>query len=392
MDREIVREEILAIESSSILCELPTSFGKSKIGIDLALKDNPNGILIVVPRLVLINNWKAEFVKWGLGEILNKVYFSTYVGLNKHVEEDWDCVIFDEVQHLSERCREFVSTMTIYHSIMLSATVTKNMKWELKELFPELAIYTVKMKEAIDNEILPDPRVFLFPLSLDNTKAVHIIIEHPKAKIIKECLYKDRWQYLRDKSIQVHIKCTEFQYVKELDSKIEFWKKRYMMTRNEGVKAKWLFLAGQRLKFLSQIKNPILIPLLEKLKSQRVLTFCSSIEQTEILGKNCINSKNKEASDILDKFNNKKIKHITACNMLNEGMNLVDCRIGLYANLNSSDIIIKQRLGRILRHKDPIIIIPYYVGTREGELVGKMLEDYNPELIKIVKDIKEITL
>ncbi len=392
MDREIVREEILAIESPSILCELPTSFGKSKIGIDLALKDNPNGILIVVPRLVLINNWKAEFIKWGLGEILNKVYFSTYVGLNKHVEEDWDCVIFDEVQHLSERCREFVSTMTIYHSIMLSATVTKNMKWELKELFPELAIYTVKMKEAIDNEILPDPRVFLFPLSLDNTKAVHIIIEHPKAKIIKECLYKDRWQYLRDKSIQVHIKCTEFQYVKELDSKIEFWKKRYMMTRNEGVKAKWLFLAGQRLKFLSQIKNPILIPLLEKLKSQRVLTFCSSIEQTEILGKNCINSKNKEASDILDKFNNKKIKHITACNMLNEGMNLVDCRIGLYANLNSSDIIIKQRLGRILRHKDPIIIIPYYVGTREGELVGKMLEDYNPELIKTIKDIKEITL
>lgn len=392
MDREIVREEILAIESPSILCELPTSFGKSKIGIDLALKDNPNGILIVVPRLVLINNWKAEFIKWGLGEILNKVYFSTYVGLNKHVEEDWDCVIFDEVQHLSERCREFVSTMTIYHSIMLSATVTKNMKWELKELFPELAIYTVKMKEAIDNEILPDPRVFLFPLSLDNTKAVHTIIEHPKAKIIKECLYKDRWQYLRDKSIQVHIKCTEFQYVKELDSKIEFWKKRYMMTRNEGVKAKWLFLAGQRLKFLSQIKNPILIPLLEKLKSQRVLTFCSSIEQTEILGKNCINSKNKEASDILDKFNNKKIKHITACNMLNEGMNLVDCRIGLYANLNSSDIIIKQRLGRILRHKDPIIIIPYYVGTREGELVGKMLEDYNPELIKTIKDIKEITL
>lgn len=73
-------------------------------------------------------------------------------------------------------------------------------------------------------------------------------------------------------------------------------------------------------------------------------------------------------------------------------MNLVDCRIGLYANLNSSDIIIKQRLGRILRHKDPIIIIPYYVGTREEELVEKMLEDYNPELIKTIKDIKEITL
>lgn len=391
MDRKQAQEEIMNIKSSSILCELPTSFGKSKIGIDLALRDNPNGILIVVPRLVLINNWKEEFIKWGLKSWLDKVSFSTYVGLKKHVEEDWDCVIFDEVQHMSERCREFISTMTIYHSIMLSATVTKDMKWELSQLFPDFQCYTVKMKEAIDNEILPDPKVFLIPLELDNTHAGYTMIEHPKATTIKTCLYKDRWSYLRNKSLQVHIKCTEYQYVKELDNKIEFWKRQYMRTRNEGVKAKWLFLAGQRLKFLSQLKNPIILSLLDQLKSERVLTFCSSIEQTEVLGENCINSKNKESSFVLERFNSKKLHHITACNMLNEGMNLVDCRIGLYANLNSSDIIIKQRLGRILRHKNPIIIIPYFIDTREQELVEKMLEDYNPDLV-VKTNLKEITL
>lgn len=391
MNRKKAQEEIMNIKSSSILCELPTSFGKSKIGIDLALRDNPNGILIVVPRLVLINNWKEEFIKWGLESWLDKVSFSTYVGLNKHAEEDWDCAIFDEVQHMSERCREFVSTMTIHHSIMLSATVTKDMKWELSQLFPDFQCYTVKMKEAIDNEILPDPKVFLIPLELDNTHAVHTMIEHPKATTIKTCLYKDRWSYLRNKSLQVHIKCTEYQYVRELDNKIEFWKKQYMRTRNEGVKTKWLFLAGQRLKFLSQIKNPIILSLLDQLKSERVLTFCSSVEQTEVLGENCINSKNKDSSLILERFNSKKLNHITACNMLNEGMNLVDCRIGLYANLNSSDIIIKQRLGRILRHKNPIIIIPYFIDTREQELVEKMLEDYNPDLV-VKTNLKEITL
>ena len=65
-------------------------------------------------------------------------------------------------------------------------------------------------------------------------------------------------------------------------------------------------------------------------------------------------------------------------------MNLVECRVGIYANLNSSEIIIKQRLGRILRHKDPILIIPYYKGTREEGLMDKMLEDYNPALIQKV--------
>jgi len=160
---------------------------------------------------MLINNWKEEFIKWGFENLLEILQFSTYVGLNKHVKSEWDCVIFDEVQHMSERCREFVSTMNISHSIMLSATVTRDMKWELGQLFPDFQCYTVKMKEAIDNEILPDPRVFLIPLDLDNTHAVHTMIEHPKARIIRECLYKDRWSYLRDKSVQVHIKCTAYQ-------------------------------------------------------------------------------------------------------------------------------------------------------------------------------------
>lgn len=47
---------------------------------------------------------------------------------------------------------------------------------------------------------------------------------------------------------------------------------------------------------------------------------------------------------------------------------------------------------RLLRHSNPIIIIPYYKGTREEELVDKMLEDYNPELVKRINFIEEIQL
>lgn len=65
-------------------------------------------------------------------------------------------------------------------------------------------------------------------------------------------------------------------------------------------------------------------------------------------------------------------------------VNLTNCRIGIYAALSSSEIRIKQRLGRILRHKDPLIVIPYYKGTRDEEIVKDMLKDYNPDLIQIV--------
>ena len=157
-------------------------------------------------------------------------------------------------------------------------------------------------------------------------------------------------------------------------------------------KNKWLHLCGERLKWLSRQKDDTILNLLKQLKNYRTLTFCNSIEQTEILGKYCINSKNKQSEEFLNMFNNKKIKHITSVNMLNEGMNLVDCKIGIYACLNSSETLIKQKTGRLLRHKEPIIIIPYYINTREEELVKQMLENYNPELVSTVTKFEDIIL
>ena len=91
-------------------------------------------------------------------------------------------------------------------------------------------------------------------------------------------------------------------------------------------------------------------------------------------------------------FNSNKIKHITACNILNEGVNLTNCRVGIFCNLNSSEIIVKQRVGRILRHKSPVIIIPYFENTREEELVQKMIEEYDKDSIIIVDSINGIKL
>ena len=73
-------------------------------------------------------------------------------------------------------------------------------------------------------------------------------------------------------------------------------------------------------------------------------------------------------------------------------MNLCNCQVGIYANLNSSDTIVKQRMGRLLRHKNPVIIVPYFKNTREEELVNKMLENYNPKLVTVIDDYKKIKI
>lgn len=395
MDRDSVNKEILELSNThkNLLIELPTGFGKSKLALDI-LKEHIETInqkvLIVVPRLVLIDTWKEEFEKWGMRTYLLSVEFVTYVSFPK-VAGNWDMVIFDECHHLSERCREALESFKINRSILLSATVKKSVKWELKGTFQNLFFYKINMKEAIDNEVLPDPRVFLIPLSLETNIPTESIWKNPRGKEpALEVSWANRWAAIRQKAQKVRIYCTEWQYYTDMSTQVDWWKSKYMRTRNEAFKHKWLKLAGDRLKWLSDKKVDLVSRILWLIRGHRTLTFCNSIEQTEELGSYCINSKNKESANILKAFNEGRIDHITACNMLNEGMNLVNCQVGIYNNLNSSEVIVKQRLGRILRHEKPIIVIPYYKDTREQELVDKMLEDYNPDLITVLNKYEDL--
>jgi len=396
MTREEARDEILLIESPNILCELPTSFGKTKVALDLMQMRFPTieytidtKILVVIPRLVLIDNWKDEFKKWGYERYLRYVEFVTYVSLPKKAG-NWDMVIFDEVHHLSARCREALESFTIRNSVMLSATVGRDMKKELKVLFPDLYVYKVSTKQAIQEEILPDPRVYLIPLTLDNIHLNQEIVKNKSQKIEIVVPFSQRFAYSKVKNRRIVIKCTQQQYYDDMSSMIAWYKRKMFM---ETFKNLFLRKSGERLKWLSEQKSEFVKTILASLTDQRTLTFCNGIAQTEELGTCCVNSKNtKQSKENLEQFNDGFIDHITACNMLDEGVNLVNCRVGVYAALNSSDRVIKQKLGRLLRHPDPVIIIPYFKGTRDQEVVEKMLEDYNPQLVTTITNLTELKL
>ena len=389
MTREEIANLLITSKSYYNVLELGTGVGKSKIALDYIIKNDITNILIVVPRLVLIDNWKEEINKWGYNNLLINVTFSTYASLHKHRNESYEIICFDEAHHLSERCRDILLEISSKRLLFLSATLKKELKWWLKDHYRGINFISVSLKDAIDSNILPDPKVILIPLQLDNRIYNQVLIKQSKNKTNWiDCLYSQRWSYMR--TYNCRIKCTEQQYHTEICKDIDYWKEQSMF--KPYFTNKWLRSCGERLKWLSDIKTNMIKELLLILKDYRTLTFCNSIDQTEELGKYCINSKNKKASEYLEMFNNKKIKHITACSMLDEGINLADCKIGIFAILNSSDLLIKQRQGRILRHKEPIIIIPYYKNTREEELVKKMLENYNPELVSTITNIKDLKI
>ena len=375
----MTREELskVALEEidkcKCLVLELITGYGKTKLSIDLAnhicsRTNRPISVLILVAKTVHKQTWKDEIQKWG-GLKANCLTIECYESLKKYKNTIFDIIICDEMQHLSENRLAILKSIKVNEAIIgLSATIKK----DLRDIFRySFNAHFIKcgLKEAVEDEVLPEPIVYLLPLELDTEIVSHTINRFGKS-----------------------ITTTQRGYYATMSSLIEWYKNKYFNSRGERIKNLWLSTAGKRLKWLSEQKEDIILALLDKLKYQRTLTFCSSIEQAERLGKFNITSKNKKSTEYLNMFNKCKIKHITACAILNEGVNLTNCRIGIFCNLNSSEIITKQRVGRLLRHKHPIVIIPYYKNTREEELVAKMLEEYNKESIKTINNLNEIVL
>ena len=382
MTREELTYKFLESKKSNYILQLPTGFGKTRLALQKVDQwyTEDCKILIVVPFLIVIKNWKEEIEKWGYNKILANITFSTYISLPKYCDDtEWDIVVYDEVHHTSERCRNAMKHLNAKHFIGLSATLKKDHIDYLKNRFnPE--IISVRVKDAIDSNVLPDPKIILIPMVLDNF-IVNCIIEknikkNTSSSTIKTIGYSEKWKYRTYKG-PLRITCTARQYYDEISGLIEWYKQKGMY--NAVMKNIWLHKAGERLKWLAKCKENIIKDILKQLKNYRVLTFCQSIEQSETLGCPCVNSK--VGTENLEKFNAKKIKHIASIDMLNEGLNPVDCKIGLFQMINSSQRVSLQRIGRILRHKEPILIFPYWVHTREEEIINELIKDYNPELI-----------
>lgn len=378
----MTREEIHDLALSKIdmtkymILELITGFGKSKLAIDLinhicdrVFRNNEcPTILILVAKTVHKQTWKDEIKKWG-GIKSDHITIECYESLKNYENSCFDIVVADEMQHLSEARIDVLETIHINESFIgLSATIKRDMRDYFIHSH-KAEVIKCGLKEAVEDEVLPEPIVYLLPLTLDTTIYTY------KVK-----------KFGRD------IITTQKGYYDSVSSLIEWYKNKYFNSRNERMKNLWLSTAGKRLKWCAEQKEALVLHLLDKFRNYKTLTFCSSIEQSERLGKYNITSKNKASVKNLEMFNLNKIKHITACNILNEGVNLTNCRIGIFCNLNSSEIVVKQRVGRILRHKSPIIIIPYFKDTREEELVQKMIEEYSKDSIISVDSINDIKL
>lgn len=399
MTREEIYQQCVEeiAKTNCLLLQLPTGFGKSRCAIDLInhlvatkYQGKKTSMLLLVAKVVYKQTWKEEFEKWG-GINVDAVTVECYESMHKHVNEPFTFVLMDEVHHVGSELRmEALKYIKYEYMLGLSATIPRKLRQYFQYRYHS-RIVSCDIIEAIEDEVLPEPEILLFPLMLDNRSATEQWEYHPKAPgPIVHAEFRDYKKYKYKSGIHAIISCTPKQKDFLFAEEIRKLKSKWETKRSVGIKNIWLHLAGERLAFLAFSKNQIVQDILKKLQHYRTITFCKTIEQSELLGKYCIHSQNEKADDIYEAFNQKKINHITSVNILNENANLVDCKYAIFANMSSSSIVQAQRSGRALRHKHPVIILPFFKDTREEEIAKKMIEGYKREYIRIIHSIQEI--
>ena len=382
-----------------LILQWATGCGKSKAAIDIIKDLATHNVLLAVAEIAHRENWKKEFLKWGL-PLDTGIVIETYASLKNHKGEKYDLIILDEAHHAGSDLRmEILEEIETEKVLALSSTLPSDMWFKLGQLYGRrMSSFKVSLQEAIDWGILPEPKLYLIPMTLDNTHLSQIIVEEwgtkAKRRTVK-CSISERWTYMKDKATYPHmrleIECTELQKYIHLSDKIEFWKKQFFRTRNEGVKNKWLQFGSERKRYLGSLKDQKAQEVLDLIKDKRYICFCSSIEQAERLGgDNSIHSKKKGSLNTIEDFNSKEIDNLFAIGMIQEGQNLVDIEVGVIIQLDGQERAFVQKSGRAMRADEPLLFILYYKDTRDEEYLQKALEDINPDYITEVTDLSEI--
>ena len=255
-----------------------TGLGKSKAAIDIINSYCPNQsgfdcgwegielrVLLVVAEIAHKKNWEEEFSKFESEFVwMNFVTVETYASLKNHKGEEYDLIILDEAHHAGSDLRmEILEEIKTEKVLALSATLPSDMWFKLGTLYGRrMSSFKISLQEAIDWGILPEPKLYLIPMTLDNTHLSQMIVEEwgtkTKRRTVK-CSISERWTYMKDKATYPHmrleIECTELQKYIHLSDKIEFWKKQFFRTRNEGVKNKWLQFGSVPIRLRAALKS-----------------------------------------------------------------------------------------------------------------------------------------
>lgn len=270
--------------------------------------------------------------------------------------------------------------------LILTGTLSNDAKKKIYNI-GKPKFYTILTEDAVDWGLLPQPKINVVNLVLDEFNPNQVFIKGKnKAKKTEKCTWSEwnsKWKFTKsDKRPNLQIQCTEKQYYDLITSDIEWAKQTYFKTKEPLMMMRMKMLGNQRKIWLANLKTKHVQKLLSKLKDKRIVVFANDIKQADVLSSKAVHSKNKDGQAVIDDFNNFKTDLVVSVKQINESMNLVEPEVGIIVQLASSQesgnkqvsISNQQRLGRILRNNMPTLYVFVYHNTQDSVYLEKFKE------------------
>lgn len=356
MKRDDIQREALEATQGKHRCglALATGVGKTLVGLmHLEREFSPlKNVLVVAPKKSIIDEWKAQAVKFQKESLLANVTFSTYLSINKHNPADYDIVYLDECHNLLESHKVFLDNYTGM-ILGLTGTPPKRDESEKGRMVNEFCpmIYTYVTDSAVDAKILNDYKIIVHELYLSNTK-------------------------------DLPVKTKTGGFLASEKANYQYWCGR-VESAGHGKSAQIARIMRMKALMDYPSKEKYTKKLIDSIRS-KCIVFANTQEQADRICKHSYHSNNPESADNLIKFKDGDITRLSCVLQLSEGVNIPNLKQGVIMHAYGNERKAAQRIGRLLRlnpDETATVHILCYMDTVDEKWVKEALDGYDQSKI-----------
>ena len=336
-------------------------FGKIFTTINILEELKPKRVLIAYPDNKIKQSWKDDFAKRGYDD--SNVTYTTHLSLKKHLDDQFDLIVIDEIHLLSEAQIEAAKEMIDKHmefshtgGDVLGLTGTLS-SWTEKTLEQELDLHvlaTYSIDQAIREGVIVDYEITVVRVPLDNKRK-----NNYKGKVRTEKAQFDAYGYVIDS------------------------------LERQGKSTMFLRLARMRIIQNSIAKMEKTRDLLKRHKDERILVFCGVTKIADQIGIPSYHSK-KEEKQIFDDFVSGKGKHLAVVKIGNTGVTYKPLNRVIINYFDSNGENLAQKINRCMamEYDNPDKKAQIYIISSDEPVelkwLNKALEFFDKEKIKYI--------
>lgn len=337
-------------------------FGKIRTTINILNKLKPSKVLIAYPDNKIKESWEADFETMGYDD--SNVTYTTHLSIKKHVEDQFDLIVIDEIHLLSEAqietCKELIDNHDSFrsnkfgHVLGLTGTLSR---WTEETLAQELDLMVVAhypIETAIEEGIIVDYEIIVRMVPLDDK-----VKQNYKGKMKTEKAQFDAYTWVIGQK------------------------------ERQGQNTMFLRLGRMRIVQNSLAKKECTRRILENFKDERILVFCGVTKIADDLGIPSYHSKSSEKT-MFEEFAKGNGNHMAVVKIGNTGVTYKPLNKVIINYFDSNAENLAQKINRCMamEYNNPDKKAKIYIisSTEEVELkwLKKALEFFDKSKIKYV--------